>query len=162
MAKVVVLNIQESSEELKRFYRSSPSHLRSRYKMLLFISAGTNKNEQLAHKIGTSLSSIIRWKKSYAIGGLSELTKAAKGGDHRSKIDAVSKLKIKEKISDPRDSFTSYKEAQEWINKEFGLDMKYHAINKYLKRNFNTKLKVGRKSHVKKDEAAIAVFKKPT
>lgn len=48
-----------------------------------------------------------------------------------------------------------------WMKTELGIDKEYHAINKYLKRNFGTKLKVGRKSHVKKDDAAIAVFKKP-
>ena len=48
----------------------------------------------------------------------------------------------------------------EWINKTFGLEMEYHAVNKYLKRNFKTKLKVGRKTHINKDDSAAALFKK--
>jgi hypothetical protein len=39
--------------------------------------------------------------------------------------------------------------------------MKYQAVNKYLKRKFGNKLKVARKSHIHKDPAAEAVFKKP-
>jgi transposase len=48
----------------------------------------------------------------------------------------------------------------DWINEKFNLDMNYQAVNKYLKRHFGTKLKVGRKSHVNKDENAAALFKK--
>lgn len=39
--------------------------------------------------------------------------------------------------------------------------MEYHAVNKYVKRKFGARLKVGRKSHVQKSPADEAVFKKP-
>ena len=68
---------------------------------------------------------------------------------------------IQERLSDPKNAFTSYKQAVEWINTTFGMAKSYPAINNMLKQRFGTKLKVGRKSHVKKDEAAGAVFKKP-
>ncbi len=38
--------------------------------------------------------------------------------------------------------------------------MKYITLVKYTKRHFGTKIKVARKSHVKKDEEAVATFKK--
>ncbi|MBS1614904.1 MAG: hypothetical protein JST06_02165 [Bacteroidetes bacterium] len=41
------------------------------------------------------------------------------------------------------------------------MEMSYHATKNYLKRNLGVKLKEGRRSHVKKDEAAVAVIKKP-
>jgi transposase len=69
--------------------------------------------------------------------------------------------KIEKKLSDPKNAFTSFGQAQTWLKEEFGIAKNYHAVNKYLKRNFGAKLKVGRKSHVRKDEAAVAVFKKP-
>lgn len=38
--------------------------------------------------------------------------------------------------------------------------IKYHAVNKYVKRKFGAKLKVARKSHIKKDEKQVEEFKK--
>ncbi|MBK8444601.1 MAG: winged helix-turn-helix domain-containing protein [Sphingobacteriales bacterium] len=54
----------------------------------------------------------------------------------------------------------SYKEAQQWLKSELGIEKQYNTVRMYLKRNFGTKLKVGRKSHIKKDEAAVDTFKK--
>jgi len=161
MSKPIEITVKESASELQKLYKSAAVHLRSRYKMLLSIHTGIHNNTELGSKTGVSLRSIIRWKKIYQLGGLKSLVTDGRGGDHRSDIDSVSKEKIREKLSQPTEAFTSYIAAQEWINKEFGLDMKYQAINKYLKRNFGTKLKVGRKSHVEKDPEAVAVFKNP-
>jgi hypothetical protein len=36
----------------------------------------------------------------------------------------------------------------------------YQTINSYVKRHFKAKLKVTRKSHIKKDEKAVESFKK--
>jgi len=75
-------------------------------------------------------------------------------------IGPKEKLEGQKKLSDPKGGFTSYKQAREWINSTFGLNMEYHAVNKYLKRNFGTKGKVGRKSPINKDPNAAALFKK--
>ena len=56
------------------------------------------------------------------------------------------------------DGFTSYKQAMDWINNTFGLQMEYHAVNKYLKRTFGTKLKVGRNTHINKHESAYGII----
>jgi hypothetical protein len=49
---------------------------------------------------------------------------------------------------------------QQWIETEFNKKLKYITVYKYAKRNFNTKIKVARKSHVKKDIEAGESFKK--
>ncbi|MBP6431715.1 MAG: hypothetical protein KA319_08110 [Ferruginibacter sp.] len=48
---------------------------------------------------------------------------------------------------------------QQWLLDEFGIDMNYHAVNKYVKRKFGARLKVSRKNHVLKSPADEAVFK---
>jgi transposase len=161
MATPVKITVAESVEELKKHLNKASVHLRPKLKMLQAILSGIDKNSELAARTGVSVRSITRWKEIYTKVGLEGLLNDQRGGDYRSGIDAVGKKKIADKLSEPKDAFTSFGQAQEWINKELGTDKKYHAINKYLKRNFGAKLKVGRKSHVKKDEAAVAVFKKP-
>jgi transposase len=162
MAKSVVVNIKESISDLKALYSKAPIHLRPRYKMLLLIVGGQTRSQELAAKTGVSRNTIANWKRSYSEGGIKQLTSDLRGGDFKSNISTDDKKKIEKKISDPKKAFTSFAQAQAWLKKELGIDKNYHAVNKYLKRNFGAKLKVGRKSHVKKDEAAVAVFKKPT
>lgn len=162
MAKSVVVNVKESISDLKALYGKAAVHLRPRYKMLLLIAGGQTSSQELAAKTGVSRNSIAAWKRIYSEGGLDQLTSDLRGGDFKSNISAEDKKKIEKKLSDPRKAFTSFNEAQAWLKEELGIDKNYHAVNKYLKRNFGAKLKVGRKSHIKKDEAAVAVFKKPT
>jgi transposase len=162
MAKSVVVTVKESISDLKALYSKAPIHLRPRYKMLLLIVGGQTSSQELAAKTGVSRNSIAAWKRSYSDGGIETLTSDLRGGDFKSNISVDDKKKIEKKLSDPRKAFTSFTEAQAWLKQELGIDKNYHAVNKYLKRNFGAKLKVGRKSHVKKDEAAVAVFKKPT
>jgi hypothetical protein len=40
------------------------------------------------------------------------------------------------------------------------LEVEYSTLVKYAFRHFGTKIKVARKSHVKKDEDSVATFKK--
>jgi transposase len=162
MAIRIIITVKETEEELKALLRKASLHQRPRIKMLLNIVKGHSSSSALAAATGANTDSIANWKKKYSSGGIDALLCDARGGDFRSGLSEDQKEQIKQKMSSPTNALTSYKEAQTWLKEELEVEKNYHALNKYLKRNFGTKLKVGRKSHVKKDEAAIAVFKKPT
>jgi len=53
-----------------------------------------------------------------------------------------------------------YVELPQWISEEFGKSVKYNTLLKYCSRNFGSKSKVSRKSHVKKDSVAVEELKK--
>lgn len=161
MANAHPITVTESSEDLKKLYTKAAIHIRPRLKMLQYMSKGIYAIDALAAKTGASRNAIACWKRTYKAGGLMALSADKRGGDFRSGIDAAGKEKIAARLSEPKDAFTSFGQAQVWINEELGMNKQYHAINKYLKRNFGASLKVGRKSHVKKDQTAGAVFKKP-
>ena len=129
--------------------------------MLLAIVNGITSTQQLVLKTKANRNSIAIWKNVYSEQGIDGLLQEARGGRRPSAISAGQKLQLEQKLSDPKGGFTSYKQAMDWINQTFGLQMEYHAVNKYLKRNFGTKLKVGRKTHINKDQNATALFKKP-
>ena len=129
--------------------------------MLLAIVGGITSTNDLAHKTKCNRDSIRKWKNIYRSKGLEGLLAEGRGGNRPSALDDKQKEELKMKLSNPKGGFTSYKQATEWINKTFDVDMNYHAVNMYLKRSFGTKLKVGRKTHVNKDENATALFKKP-
>jgi transposase len=157
----VAITVNETAEELKKHLGKASLHQRPRIKMLLLILKGESSTSGLAAATGANTDSIANWKKKYNSGGLDALLHDARGGDFRSGLTDDQKERIRQKVFEPTDALTSYKQAQTWLKETLEVEKNYHAVNKYLKRNFGVKLKVGRKSHVNKDEAAIAVFKKP-
>ena len=162
MAAIIPIQIKETESELRQALSKARPYQRARVKMLLLIAAGTTAVGELAKKTKSGTASIRIWKLAYNAGGLESLLSDKRGGDKRSGISAEDKQAIKEKLSEPKGAFRSYDEARTWAKEELGIDKEYHAFNKYLKRNFGTSLKVGRKSHTKKDETATADYKKPS
>ena len=69
-------------------------------------------------------------------------------------------IKLEQKLRDPKNGLAGYVELQEWIEKEFKKELKYNTILKYAIKNFGSKVKVARKSLVKKDGESVITFKK--
>lgn len=160
MAKLQIIEIQESVEVLKRLLKKSSSAVAPRVEMLIAIVNGEQSTNSLALKTKCNRDSIRNWKNLYRQQGIDGLLADSRGGNRQAAISAAQKEQLLKKLSNPKNGFTSYKQAVEWINQSFGLQMEYQAVNKYLKRNFSTKLKVGRKTHINKEENAEALFKK--
>ena len=161
MAILQTIIVKESKEELTSLLSKSSYATKPRIKMLLAIIGGITSTRDLVFKTKANRDSIRNWKNTYREHGLEGLVEETRGRKQPGAIGPKEKVQLQKKLSDPKGGFTSYKQAMDWINKTFELEMQYHAVNKYLKRNFGTKLKVGRKTHVNKDKNATALFKKP-
>ena len=162
MANALLFKIKESEAEIKRLIKTHPIHFTPRLKMLLACKKSKiplSKNE-LANLIVANHNSIQTWRKAYILGGITALLTYKKTGFKPSLISLEAHKKIEEKLNSPTDAFRSYKELQQWVDKEFSKGIKYITINHYVKRHFGTKLKVARKSHVNKDIVAEENFKK--
>ena len=66
---------------------------------------------------------------------------------------------ISNRVNDPHNSFLGYWDAHQWIKREYNVEVKYHRVREYMIQHFGTKVKTVRKSHIKKDEQAVAFFK---
>jgi transposase len=160
MAILQTITVKETPEELRLLLQKSTVSTKPRIKMLLAILNGITSTQDLVIKTKANRDSIRNWKNTYRSHGIKGLLDESRGRKKPGAIEPKVKLQLEQKLSNPKGGFTSYKQAVDWINTTFGLEMEYHAVNKYLKRNFGTKLKVGRKTHVNKDENAEALFKK--
>lgn len=159
MAKAMELQVKESLPELKKKQKQSAPHLAIRIQMLILIKEEKQKTKRgLGDALGVSSNTIQTWRKEYKQGGMDTLLADERGGK-KAQINPAAHKQIEKRLNNPKEGFKSFKEAQQWINEQFGLTMEYQAVNKYLKRKFGVKLKVARKSHIDKDPAAIAVFK---
>jgi transposase len=160
MAKALEIKIKESLAELRQLQKAQPKN-RSRIQMLVLIKEEKQKTKDgLSAALGVSNKSVHIWRSNYIKGGMELLLEDNRGGNKVSQITPAMSLRIEKRLSNPKEGFKSYVEAQRWINEEFGLEMEYHAVNKFLKRKYQTKLKVARKSHIDKNTADEAVFKK--
>jgi transposase len=160
--KAKILVIKEASDKLKQLQKQSPLHLQPRIQMLLLIKAGkAHSKQELADALGVNHNSTQAWKTAYVKGGIELLLSDKRGGKKQSLITAKAHQKLQERLYNPKTGFRSFTEIQQWLQTEFDIEAHYQTVNKYVKRKFGARLKVSRKSHVRKDPAAEAVFKKP-
>jgi len=73
----------------------------------------------------------------------------------------MAKSFIAKKVLDVNSTITSYVELQLLIEEELKEKVVYGTLYSHCRRNYQSKLKVARKSHHKKDEKAEELFKKP-
>jgi transposase len=161
MAKALPIVIKESELQLRKEIKKAASHLKPRIHMLLLIKEGDVLTKRgLAKVIGVDPNSIQKWRTTYLKGGLEGLLAFAGGGKKKSLISSTAHNAIEQKLTNPKEAFTSFVQLQDWISEEFVPGINYHTVNKYVKRHFGAKLKVARKSHILKDEQAVEAFKK--
>ncbi len=163
MAHPLHLPVKESIKELRSLQRQKGELISKRIQMLIEIKkhekTGISKRD-LSAITGINHNSIVKWRKMYLKEGLAVLLKHGRKGFKPSQVTAEEHAKLKAKLHDPKNGIRGYTELLEWVKSELNKDMKYITLLKYTQRHFGTKIKVARKSHVKKDEAAVSTFKK--
>ena len=161
LAKHII--IKESEKELKTLLRKQPIHLRNRIQMLVVLkkSEVSLSKETLAKILNINHNTAQKWRTRYVKGGVSGLLSNGRVGFKPSVISTELHLAIQEKLHSPKDAFTSYVDLIQWITENYMPEgVNYQTINSYVKRKFGAKIKVARKSHIKKDETAVDSFKK--
>lgn len=162
MANALSIRVKESLPELRHLLKKSQAHHSLKLRMLMEIKrsdVALSKNE-LADKIGVNHNSIQAWRSKYRIGGLKALLKDGRIGFKPSIINPKAHKKIGLQLNKPEAHFSSYKQLHEWVDKSLVKGVNYNSLRQYVKRHFGAKLKVPRKSHIRKDKEAVEAFKK--
>lgn len=164
MPRQIAIAIAESEQTLASMLRNTTSpRMKSRLKALLLIK--TKKCLYVKHVakcVKYDKDTIHCWIRIYQNGGLAELLTMNSGGNGIKKISEPTHNALAEKLNDPSTTVTSYVELLNWVREHYQSDLKYGALRKYCRHHFKSKLKVARKSHIKKDPMAEEVFKKTT
>lgn len=155
--------IKESESDIKKLIKSSNSMIGKRLHALLvfkrYEASGISKRV-VADEIGVNHNSIQTWRTSYIEGGIKALMDHSNTGYKPSKINEQQEKVLKEKLSDASNGIVGFNELLDWFNKSFKTEINYKTFHGFVVRKFNAKIKVARKSHVKKDPAAVEAFKK--
>ena len=163
MSAPKIFTIKESESEIKKLMKSSPPMIAKRLHALLIFkkneATGISKRV-ISQEIGVNHNSIQNWRSDYIEGGIKLLMSHSNIGYKPSKINAEQEAVLKEKLHHPQNGMVGFVELLDWFNTKFKTDINYKTFHGFVVRKFEAKIKVARKSHIKKDEKAIDTFKK--
>jgi transposase len=157
------IKILESISTLRKLQKNSIPMISNRIKAIIEFKkheqTGISKRA-VADVIGVNHNSVQAWRKMYETGGIEAILSYQKQSGRPSGITKEEHQKIESKLKDPKNGLRGYVELLNWMEEEFKKTFKYNTVLKYSYRHFQSKVKVARKSHVKKDHEAVATFKK--
>ena len=164
MAYPLKIIIKESQVALRKLQRQHGALIGKRIVLLIEMKKhekeGISKRA-LSQMTGINHNSIVKWRNIYLQSGIGPLlTHGRTGGFKPSVFTKEEHKKIEALLHNPKNGIRGYTELLAWVGKELSKEVKYITLVKYTKRHFGSKIKVARKSHVKKDEARVDSFKK--
>lgn len=163
MSKPVIFKINESIPEIKKLIKNHNPFLAQRLIVLLECkkheSTGISKRE-LSENTSFNHNSVNKWRKMYIVGGLENLLQHNKKGFKPSSFNELEYQQLEDKLNNSENGLVGYKELQRWIETEMNKNIKYKTIYSFVRIHFGTKIKVARKSHVKKEDEKVEAFKK--
>ena len=139
MAKALYMTALGSCKTLKNLLRTAKSWERPRLIMLLEMQkageAGITK-ESLMQRVGVCGQSINNWRKAYRNGGLCQLLSHKKTGFKPSVFSSEEKVQLGQLVHNPKNGIVGYVELQQWVKEQFGKDVKYITIVKFMQHDF--------------------------
>ena len=163
MGRVTKTEIVESAEQLLKMSKKishplAQARLRAFY---LYKSGQSKEYGQIGAAVGYERHAVGNWFKLYQEKGLQATLKINPGGYKRASVIEGKVLEeLRAKLSDPTHYFTSYKQIHEWLQKEHGIHLSYEHVHWFVHRHLGAKLKVVRKSNLKKDVVYEQKYKK--
>src|SRR5271155_3450901 len=114
MAKALEIKVKEGLSELRRLQKNQPNK-RVRLQMLVLIKEGKQQTKDgLAEALGVSNKSVHIWRTNYLKGGIELMLEDKRGGNKVPQITPAMSVRIEKRLSNPREGFKSYVEAQRW------------------------------------------------
>lgn len=164
MARESKFKIKEDLSELKQLLKKQSTLTgEKRIKCLIYTKeCRFPTRPELANYLGVHKRTIERWLKKYSENGTAFLIKNQPKAKGSQRITADIHIGLANRVMNNDNPFLGYWDAQDWVKKEYGVDINYHTLRHYLIKHFGTKPKAPRKSHIKKDELAMKAFLKTT
>src|SRR6266478_1561470 len=154
MSSPKIFTIKESNSELKKLLKNSSAMIAKRLQALLVFkrNQATGISKRLvADEIGVNHNSVQTWRSLYIKGGIKMLMSHSNLGYKPSKISEEQEQALKKQLNDPHNGMAGFVELLDWFNKTFQRDLNYKTFHGFVVRKFNAKIKVARKTHIKKD-----------
>ena len=145
--------ITESVETLERLVRKEKdAQIQRRFQMLLLLKTGEAKSRSAAaRQLDVHRHTVSNWLSLYEEGGIEKIQEVEDPGPEpgQQSIPPEVMENLKERLSEP-EGFESYKEIQQWLAEEHGVQLCYSTVHGIVRYELGAKLKAPRPSHPKK------------
>lgn len=147
-------------EELKNYIPKVTGYKPSKRleSLILIKSDKYGKLEEVATHLGITRRTLLNWINEYKSGGVDLLVSPAARNKPSKLITPEIHDELGKRLLSQIDPFSGYVEAKEWLLKEYGVDIEYQWLWKYMKTKFKSVLKVPRRTNIKKNTDAEADF----
>jgi transposase len=162
MGRVKKIEIQESATELLQLIRLEKRPLvQARLQALYLYQSGQIQDyEQISQQVGYERHTVGKWFRLYRQKGLAACQSLEMGKKTGSVINGKALEELQQKLSSTTDYFTSYKQIHQWLQQEHHIQLSYEHVHRFVRYYLKAKLKVVRKSNLKKDIAYEEKYKK--
>ena len=128
--------------------------------MLYWLKSGQLRTRRsLAQRLGRDEATITRWLRKYKDGGYKGLLEVKQAPGKEPIVTGNNLEHLKQKLTQPQ-GFHSYKQIQEWLISELGLDIAYKTVYQLVRYQLGAKLKVPRPKSRKQHPDSQSHFKK--
>ena len=145
--------ISESTDWLEKQVRAEQdAQVQRRLHMLLLLKSGEAESRSgAARHLGVHRNTIANWLQLYEDGGIEALREIKDPGPDpgQQSIPPEVMEKLKKRLSKP-EGFGSYKEIQQWLAEEHGVELPYSTVHEIVRYELEAKPKTPRPSHPKK------------
>jgi transposase len=143
--------IHETPAELRQLLRTArDAQQQQRVQALYLIRTQQARTRlQVARLLGVHRDTVGRWLVAYAQGGIPQMLTIAKAPGKPPLLSEAMQQALRERLAQPQ-GFASYKAIWQWLRQEYGLTIAYKTVHRFVRYPLRAKLKVPRKSHIKK------------
>jgi transposase len=149
--KTPMPSIHETPAELKALLadeRDAQKHQRLQALYLLQTQQARTRR-RVAQLLGVNRDAVGRWLTAYARGGIPQLLTIAQAPGKRPLVSEALQQALRGRLAQPR-GFGSYTAIRHWLRQECGVPIAYKTVHKLVRYTLRAKLKVPRRSHIKK------------
>jgi len=163
MGRLQAIDLKEQEQALLQLSRKvkhplAQARLRALYP---YKSGQAGSYEAIAKLVGYERHAVGQWFKLYQQQGLAGCLAINAGGKPKGSLLAGKALEeLQAKLQDPVNYFTSYKQIHQWLAAEHGINLSYEHVHRFVRYSLGAKLKVVRKSNLKKDVVKEEKYKK--
>jgi transposase len=149
--KTPIPAINETPEERQRLlHTESEAQKHQRVQALYLIQTHQARTRrQVAGLLGVSRNTVGRWLAAYQAGGVTQRLTIAKAPGKVPLLSPALQQALRERLAQPQ-GLASYMVIWPWLRQECGVPMAYKTVHKFVRYTLRAKLKVPRKSHIKK------------
>jgi transposase len=143
--------ILETPEELKQLLSAEQDVQKHQRLQALYLlqTQQAHTRGQVARLLGVHRDTVGRWLAAYARGGVPRMLTIAKAPGKPARLSAAMQQGLRARLAQSQ-GFASYKAIWQWLGQEYGVSIAYKTVHKFVRYTLRAKLKVPRKSHIKK------------